>query len=97
MLDGWSEGIPAGAKLRLHCRIEPTVEAFLTPCVCGGRFTSSAAPRCPQCNAELSAEDARVFIERDAPGTAVGWRWQGNWSGLYAIIIEGKQVADPWL
>lgn len=97
MLDGWKADIPVGAQLKLHRRIEPTVEPFLAPCVCGGRFTSTAAPRCPRCNTALSAEDARGFIERDAPGTAVGWRWQGNWSGLYAIIVERKEVADPWL
>jgi hypothetical protein len=46
--------------------------------------------------AELSAEAVRAFLERNAPGTAIGWRWQLNWSGLYAIVVNRRVVWDNW-
>jgi hypothetical protein len=36
-------------------------------------------------------------IEADAPGTAKGWRWQRNWTGLYCVILADGVVHDNWL
>jgi hypothetical protein len=97
ILSGWSADIPAQAGLQLHERITPSVEPFLAPCSCGGRFSASASPRCPTCDEPLDANTAGQFIEADALGAAQGWRWQRSWDGLYAIIINGREVQDPWL
>ena len=72
------------------------LESFVAPCECGGKFRSDASPRCPHCNEPLSAELGATYIERNAPGTAKGWRWQRNWKGLYSIVIEGQSAKDPW-
>jgi hypothetical protein len=45
---------------------------------------------------ELDAEEARAFIEANAPGVEQGWCWQGSWSGLYSIIVAGQVVHNPW-
>jgi hypothetical protein len=79
--------------------IKPEIEAYLSPCSCGGRFRADAAPRCPHCHQILCAEKAAAYIEANAPGTAKGWRWQRSWNGnyaLYAVMIEGRVVHDPW-
>src|SRR5690348_17402033 len=55
--------------------LEPYIEA----CGCGGRFKKGSSPRCPHCKQPLSAEDAATYIEKNAPGTKVGWVWQRNW------------------
>lgn len=96
ILSGWEPDIPVAAGYRGHQRITASVEPYLADCPCGGRFTATAGPRCPHCRAELSAEAVREFIERNAPGTPMGWRWQLNWSGLYAIVVDGRVVWDNW-
>ena len=96
MLSGWSSDIPPEAGLRLHERIAAGVEPFLSPCPCGGRFRASADPRCPACAEPLDAIAASAYIEANAPGVATGWRWQRSWSGLYSIIVNGREVPDPW-
>jgi hypothetical protein len=96
LLSGWATDIPVEAGLVIHARITPSVEPFLRRCSCGGRFTSRAAPRCPHCQFELSAGDATSFLEANAPGTDVGWRWQCSWDGLYCIIIGDRVTYDPW-
>ena len=96
LLDTWQPDIPAAAGLVGHARILPSVEPFLARCDCGGGFTAHAAPRCPSCRKELDAKEARAYLEMNAPGTAKGWRWQGNWSDLYAIVIAGQMVKNPW-
>lgn len=85
-----------------HHEINSEIEPFLTPCFCGGHFRKGATPRCPDCGMTLSAESATNYIEKNAPGTAKGWRWQRNWSGIYCIAIEGPEqqgklrlVKDP--
>jgi hypothetical protein len=40
---------------------------------------------------------AAEWLERNAPGTAMGWRWQRSWRGLYCIIIEDRVVHDNWI
>lgn len=95
-VSGWSKDIPPAANLKVHGPMNPEAEALLAPCSCGGRFSASAAPRCPHCLNQLSAELATVYIEANAPGTAKGWRWQCSWQGLYAIIIEGKSAKGLW-
>jgi hypothetical protein len=96
ILSAWFEGIPEEADFKPHGPVSLESEARLSPCECGGTFRSAAAPRCPSCNSELSARTARSWIEANAPGTAKGWRWQGSWSGLYAIVVEGRFVKDNW-
>jgi hypothetical protein len=96
LFDTWQDDIPAAAGLVAYARILPSVEPFLAPCGCGGSFTARAGPRCPACSEELDAEAARAYIEFNAPGTANGWRWQGNWYELYAIIVAGQVVSNPW-
>jgi hypothetical protein len=44
----------------------------------------------------LSAAKATTYIERDAPGTAKGWRWQQSWAGIYSIILNGNLVENWW-
>jgi hypothetical protein len=44
----------------------------------------------------LSPAIASDWIEPNASGTAQGWRWQQNWSGLYCLVIEQQQVDNPW-
>lgn len=84
--------------------INKEFEPLLSPCVCGGRFKKGASPRCPHCKEPLSAEHVASYIEANSSGTAKGWRWQRNWSGLYCIAIEDpsscgdlRWVIDPYL
>jgi hypothetical protein len=72
-------------------------EASLKPCPCNGRFRGQAAPRCPSCGAALSAEKAAEWLERNAPGTKGGWKWQRSWAGLYAVAISDRVVFEPWM
>lgn len=95
-LSGWHRSIPAQAHFRAHGPVTPETESLLQPCVCGGAFRASASPRCPHCNAELSAEAARLYIEPNAPGSAKGWRWQGSWQGPYSMVVEGRAATDVW-
>jgi len=44
----------------------------------------------------LSAAAAATWIERDATGTDAGWKWQRNWSDLYAIVVEDRVMHNPW-
>jgi hypothetical protein len=81
-------------RVRWFEAISAEVEAYLLPCPCGGAFVRNAAPRCPSCKATWSAERVAEAIEADAPGTAKGWRWQRNWTGLYFVIVEGREVND---
>jgi hypothetical protein len=96
ILSGLSPDVPPAAGYRGHQRIVESVEPFLTPCGCDGRFTATAGPRCSHCHSELDAEAVRESFERNAPGTRLGWRWQRNWSGLYAIVVDGRVVWDNW-
>lgn len=96
ILSAWSDKIPKDSPINLHEKINPDVEPFLSLCECGGKFTHDASPRCPHCCEELSPVKATTWLERNAPGTAKGWRWQQNWNGLYCIVIAGNKVADNW-
>lgn len=96
MLGAWFEGIPEDAHFKAHGPISSECERWLAPCECGGSFKGDASPRCPRCRRELSASAARNWIEANAPGTEKGWSWQGKWSGLYSIIIEGHVANDNW-
>jgi hypothetical protein len=95
-LDPWFSRIPPDAQLKIHGAINMEAEPLLAHCDCGGAFRADASPRCPQCQAQLSAEAATAYIEANAPGTAKGWRWQRSWSGLYCIVIEGRSAQNPW-
>jgi len=94
ILDGWK--VPVEASLTIHKAITPDIEPLLAPCPCGGSFKAGASPRCPLCGSEISATEATEWIEGNAPGSEMGWRWQENWTGLYAIVIEGRIVSDNW-
>ena len=96
LLSAWSDKAPAGVRLRVHGEIQPEIIGLLSGCTCGGRFAVGAVPRCPSCKGRLSPEDAGVWIERNAPGTEKGWRWQRKWDGLYCVIIEENVTHDPW-
>jgi hypothetical protein len=86
--------MPKLANCPPHQEICVALEPHLRPCSCGGIFKRGSAPRCPHCNATLSADLATAFIEPNAPGTNKGWRWQRNWSGIYCIVIENNFVLD---
>jgi hypothetical protein len=96
LVSGWDKGVPPAANLKVHGPINPEAEALLMPCECGGAFRSDASPRCPHCVRPLSAEVATAYIEDNAPGTAIGWRWQRSWRGLYAMVVEGKSTKGNW-
>jgi hypothetical protein len=81
--------------------IDESWETSLQPCGCGGRFRKGVSPRCPFCREVLSPSHAAAHLEAQAVG-AKGWRWQGNWNGVYCIAIEDPQepgtllqVVDP--
>jgi hypothetical protein len=97
LLDCWYQEIPKSANVQWHKCIEPEIEPLLQPCSCGGHFKFGASPRCPTCHEKLSAERATTYLEKNAPGTAKGWRWQKNWTGCYCVIIESQIVRDNWL
>ena len=91
-LSYWTAAPADSAKFKDHGSIPFEAEALLEPCPCGGEFKRNAAPRCPKCTARLDADAVAPWIERNAPGTAKGWRWQRTWIGLYAIIIADRSV-----
>jgi len=96
ILSGWHDKIPSRAQLKLHQAFPESTEPYLEKCKCEGSFKRDASPRCPHCNTELSAIAATTYIEKNAPGTQKGWRWQQNWQGIYCIIVEGKSVTNNW-
>ena len=96
ILSAWYDKIPKHMGLKFHQVISESVEPLLKPCECRGRFRKGTSPRCPHCNSELSAVAATKYIEANAPGAKMGWRWQQDWEGLYCIIVEDKVVNDNW-
>jgi len=96
LLSGWFDDIPDDAGFHHQGPVSVEAEAWLQSCACGGAFRANASPRCPKCNGKLSAQEARSWIEANAPGTAKGWHWQGGWHGLYCIVIERRSVEDNW-
>lgn len=97
LLSGWAGNIPKDVDLRIHQPIAPELEEHLAACSCGGRFRAHASPRCPHCRHPLAAASLTHQIEENAPGTKGGWRWQQDWSGLYAIVIEDRMTRDNWV
>ena len=95
VLNGWSE-VAKQISFKIHQSIENRIVPLLKECPCGGRFSNTSKPRCPSCHTELSAESATGYLERNAPGTAGGWRWQRSWDGIYCIAIEGRVFTDWW-
>lgn len=94
ILDGWKA--PENTGLKLHGPIGPDIEALLTPSPLGGTFKSGESPKCPHCLSPLDPVLAAEYIERDAPGTQKGWRWDRCWNGIYCIIIDDLVVRDNW-
>lgn len=87
---------PAGVDVPIGKPLPPSSERSLKPCVCGGRFSGSASPRCPHCRKVLSAEKAASWIEESAEGTKQGWRWERSWQGLYCIVIDDQALSNNW-
>lgn len=98
LVGGWDDTRrPTAAPLRIQGPIQVETEPWLEPCACGGHFTASAEPRCPECRVTLPAEAASTFIEKNAPGTKKGWQWQRSWHGTYCVVIAGRLVQNNWL
>jgi hypothetical protein len=95
LLGEWSQAAKR-VPFQSQRRISPDLEPLLKPCPCGGNFFASAEPRCPNCAHPLSAIEATNYIEKNAPGTARGWRWDQSWSGVYSIAINNNVVEDWW-
>lgn len=95
-ISAWDNKIPLAANFKAHKVITEEMKLLIKPCSCGGSFSNKASPRCPSCKEVLDPYKATKWIEKDAPGTAKGWRWQGNWFGLYAIIIDNKSAELEW-
>ncbi len=87
---------PLAISIPFHYEMASWVEEQLPPCICGGRFRPDGAPRCPKCNATLSANEATRWLEAQAVGTSEGWRWQRSWQGLYCIVIDGRVIEYAW-
>lgn len=91
ILDFYNKNFPEVSKDgRMYEEIWIEFEKHLLPCSCGGQFKKGATPRCPHCGKTLSAEAAAQYIEKNAPGTLKGWRWQRNWNTLYCIVIDNQ-------
>ena len=73
------------------------VVPFIRPCECGGVFLPKSSPRCPHCKQALSSAAATTWIEANASGSKMGWGWQQNWDGIYAIVIENAAVFENYL
>jgi hypothetical protein len=97
LVGGWDDKRkPKDAPLKIQGPIQAETEAWLQTCLCGGRFRAKSSPRCPICRHALSAEFAACYIEKNAPGTKKGWRWQQNWEGVYCIVLAGRLVENNW-
>jgi hypothetical protein len=95
LLSEWSEAARR-VPFRSQGRISPDLECLLKQCPCGGRFLASSDPKCPNCARPLSPVDATSYIEKNAPGTAKGWRWDQSWSGVYSIVLNDQILEDWW-
>ena len=92
ILSMWDKRWPKLSNCEVQQEICTAMEAHIDACECGGSFRKGNSPRCPNCNMTISADLATSYIERNAPGTLKGWRWQRTWSGTYGIVIEGKRI-----
>jgi len=84
------DGLEFGPLLSDHAQL-------LRACTCGGQFHTHAMPRCPSCRAPLNPLEATSWLEAGAQGTNKGWRWQGSWVGLHALVVDENSIADPWI
>jgi hypothetical protein len=93
ILSYWSKPMPKMAPGCLPYQgICAELEEYLEPCPCGGAFKKGSHPRCPSGNRPLSAQVATSYIEKNAPGTKKGWRWQGNWRETYCMVVGDKEI-----
>jgi hypothetical protein len=98
LVGGWDDvNKPPEAPLRIHGPVPVETEPWLASCGCGGIFHGDASPRCPECSQPLSPQVATAWLEKNAPGTKGGWRWQQCWAGMYCIVINGRSVSNNWL
>jgi hypothetical protein len=96
-MSAYREDIPPAAEFRSYGLVSAATETRLASCPCGGRFLRGASPRCPRCKQKLSPEHATRWLERQAPGTAGGWRWQRDWTNLYALVVEDRSIELEWV
>jgi hypothetical protein len=97
ILSLWNQRMPRLPDCPGQREMCSAMEAYLKPCDCGGRFKTGSSPRCPHCREPLSAKLATAYLERNAPGSKKGWRWQQNWSDLYCIVIGEHRIADNFI
>lgn len=74
----------------------PEQISHLRRCTCGGAFHTHAMPRCPGCQAALDPIEATSWIESGSAGTEGGWRWQGSWLGIHAVVVGDIVLENPW-
>ena len=95
ILSLWDKRMPKLSQGAWGQQEIPTdLEQYMQPCECGGFFKRGSSPRCPRCSQGLSAEIATTYIERNAPGTKKGWKWQRSWHAMYCMVIENRRVAN---
>lgn len=94
ILSAWDKRMPRLPDCPGQQEICTAMEPFILPCSCGGAFKKGSAPRRPRSNCPLSAELAIAYIKKNAPGHLKGWNWQRNWSGLYCIVIENRNIGN---
>jgi hypothetical protein len=89
--------VPDSVQVRWYQAISTELEGHLRRCPLAGASRAAPHPRCPYCKQALSADAVAAPIEAHSPGTAKGWRWPRNWTGLYCVIVEDRVVNDNWL
>src|SRR5436190_23836440 len=54
VVDGWARA-PGWDDRKTVLENQPKLEEALVPCMCGGRFTVAATPKCPLCNQSIES------------------------------------------
>ena len=67
----------------------------LPRCRCGGRFSSTAVPRCPSCTKELSPGHAATYIGGAIPpGSVSGYDWPRAWPPAPCFVINDRVASE---
>jgi hypothetical protein len=88
--------------LLFHCSVERVERSRATGFIPLSRvraargFSLLLTPGVQAAPQPLSAVEATDYIEKNARGTAKGWRWDQSWTGVYSIVINEKRVEDWW-
>jgi len=81
--------VVSGHKLRISDRRD------LPRCRCGGRFSSTAVPRCPSCAKELSPGHAATYIGGAIPpGSVSGHDWPRAWPPGPCFVINDRVATE---